>query len=68
METIEPVSTRHGTLTRPTLTSKWEQEETSFDTANLPCAAFEPVEAPSKLWLCSLVGASFPDLGRILAA
>lgn len=63
VDTIDPVSTRQEVTTPPMLTPRWGQDDMSLDTSMSPAPEIEPVTAPSELWLCSSVGASFPAPG-----
>lgn len=63
VDTIDPVSTRHGTTTPPMTTSTCGQAATSLASSPSPKRTGEPITAPPELWLCSSAGASFPNAG-----
>ena len=60
VDTIDPVSTRHGTSTPPISTLICGQAATKF--SGVALAESEPEEPPPELWLKSSGGESFPDL------
>ncbi|MEQ2179676.1 hypothetical protein GOODEAATRI_027587 [Goodea atripinnis] len=62
MDTIEPVSTKHLTVTPPVTTSARGQTEINLEAPKFLITACEPVAPPPKLWLYSSVGTSFPTL------
>lgn len=61
MDTIDPVSTKQGTLTPPITTSVCGQVPTSLASISAPNLTGEPVAAPLELWLRSSTGTSFPN-------
>lgn len=61
VDTLDPVSTRHGTEIPPMLTFICGQVEMSFGASSKPAETLsEPVSAPPEPWLCNPVGTSFP--------
>ena len=62
VDTIDPVSIRHGTGTPPMSTSKWGHDEIKLDPTD---TLLEPGNPPTELWLCSSVGASFPPTDEV---
>lgn len=64
VDTIDPVSTKHGTLISPITTKMCGQVDINPPTALERKAILEPDKPPSGLWLLSPEGASFPVAAR----